>query len=510
MPESRRHNMLEVKNVDILISTHYLIEDLSFTLRSGDKLAIIGEEGNGKSTLLKSILGRCDYATLRGSVDFKGNKVGYLEQSLNTEDLEIKVYEYLFKSDDDYYNKVNRLYKYLDKLGIGDELLEQVMKSLSGGERVKIGILKLLLEENDIYFLDEPTNDLDINTLKWLEKFIKETSKPIIYVSHDETLLANTANMILHIEQIKKKQECRHTLAKVGYDEYVEKRLNAIKKQTQIAISEKREFNKKEKRLREIMQSVEHEQNTISRSDPHGARLLKKKMKSLKAQEHRLENNALTELPTVEESIYFNFEEVNVPKNKEIIKLNIPELKVDGKILSHNIRLDVIGNTHLCMIGNNGVGKSTLIKIIYNELKTRKDIVIGYMPQDYEDILNNYTYVLDFLADKNKENITHARMYLGNMNFTREEMTGKIEYLSNGTKAKLFLIKLVLENCNVLILDEPTRNVSPLSNPVIRSVLANFKGTIISVSHDRKYLKEVINELYELTEDGLIKINYLD
>ncbi len=88
--------MLEVKNVDILISTHYLIEDLSFTLRSGDKLAIIGEEGNGKSTLLKSILGRCDYATLRGSVDFKGNKVGYLEQSLNTEDLEIKVYEYLF------------------------------------------------------------------------------------------------------------------------------------------------------------------------------------------------------------------------------------------------------------------------------------------------------------------------------------------------------------------------------------------------------------------------------
>lgn len=502
--------MLEAKNVDIMISTHYLIKGLSLTLNKGDKLAIIGEEGNGKSTLLKSLLGVCDYATIKGNLDFKGNRIGYLEQSLSEENLQKKVYDFLFKDDEDYYNKINKFYKYLEILNIRDDLLEQEMSTLSGGERVKISILNLLLEEYDILFLDEPTNDLDIDTLKWLEQFINGENMPIVYVSHDETLLANTANMILHIEQVKKKQECRHTLLKIGYDEYVENRLRAIDKQTQIAKSEKREFNKKQERLREIMQSVEHEQNTISRADPHGARLLKKKMKSLKSQEARLDKTELTEIPAVEESINFAFEEVDIPKSKGIIELNIPKLKIGEKNLAQNIELAIVGNTHLCIIGKNGVGKSTLIKLIYENLRNRTDINLGYMPQDYGDILNNYEYVLEFLADKNQDNITKARMYLGNMNFTREEMTSKISRLSNGTKAKLFLIKLVLEKCNVLLLDEPTRNVSPLSNPVIRRVLRDFNGTIISVSHDRKYLKEVIDEVYELTENGLSKINYLD
>ena len=128
------------------------------------------------------------------------------------------------------------------------------------------------------------------------------------------------------------------------------------------------------------------------------------------------------------------------------------------------------------------------------------------MPQNYEEILNNYEYVLDFLTSKtNKENITKTRMYLGNMKFTKEEMTGLIKNLSNGTKAKLFLTKFVLDNSNVLILDEPTRNVSPLSNPGIRNVLKYFKGTIISISHDRKYISEVIDTIYTLTENGLQK-----
>lgn len=502
--------MLEIKNVDIMISTHYLIKSLSLILNKGDKLAIIGEEGNGKSTLLKSILGICDYATVKGTVDFKGNRVGYLEQSISKENLQKKVYDFLFNSDEDYYNKINTLYKYLETLNIKDTLFEQTIDTLSGGERVKISILNLLLEEYDILFLDEPTNDLDIETLEWLEKFINGTDMPIIYVSHDETLLANTANMVLHIEQVKKKQECRHTLMKINYDAYVENRLRAIDKQTQVAKSEKREFNKKQDRLREIMQSVEHEQNTISRANPHGARLLKKKMKSLKSQEARLDKTELTEIPAVEESINFAFEEVDIPKSKGIIELKIPELKIGNKTLAQNIELSIVGNTHICIIGKNGVGKSTLIKLIYEEFKNRKDIKLGYMPQDYGDILNNYEYVLDFLADKNQDNITKARMYLGNMNFTREEMTSKINSLSNGTKAKLFLIKLVLDKCDVLILDEPTRNVSPISNPVIRRVLREFNGTIISVSHDRKYISEVIDEVYELTENGLFKINLLD
>ena len=357
-------------------------------------------------------------------------------------------------------------------------------------------------------FLDEPTNDLDIETLEWLENFINKTKKPIIYVSHDETLLSNTANIILHLEQIRNKTNCRHTLLKIDYDTYIEQRINGIKKQEQLAYSEKREFNKKQEKLTQIMQKVDYRQRTISRKDPHGAKLLKKKMHSLKSQEKKLDNTLLTEQPDVEESINFFFENVEIPKTKRITKIHLPELKIKNKLLSKNINLEIVGNKHICIIGRNGCGKSTLLKYIYNEIKDRTDIKVGYMPQNYDDILANYEYVLDFIAStKNKDEITRARTYLGNMKFTKEETTGKINNLSNGTKAKLYLIKMVLEKYNVLILDEPTRNISPLSNPVIRKVLNEFKGTIISVSHDRKYINEVINELYELTENGLKRIN---
>ncbi len=265
--------MLEIKDLSISINGRYLIKNLNLVLNNNDKLAIIGEEGNGKSTLLKSILGICKYVELSGNINFKGSRIGYLEQSINEEDLNKKVYNFLFIDERDYYNKINNFYKYLDSINLSDEILEQTINTLSGGEKVKISILKLLLNEYDILFLDEPTNDLDIETLEWLEKFINSTSKPIMYVSHDETLLSNTANMILHLEQIKKKTECRHTLLKIDYDTYVEQRIRKIEKQTQVARTEKREFTKQHEKLQRIMQKVEHQQNTISRSDPHGAKL---------------------------------------------------------------------------------------------------------------------------------------------------------------------------------------------------------------------------------------------
>ena len=498
--------MLEINNLTIKINERYIIKDLNLILNKKDKLAIIGEEGNGKSTLLKCILGICNYAEISGIINLKGNKIGYLKQSLSDEDLNLKVYDYLFIDENDYYNKINNFYKYLNVINLKDDILNQKLSTLSGGEKVKVSILKLLLEENDILFLDEPTNDLDIETLNWLEGFINNTDKPIMYVSHDETLLSNTANMILHIEQIKKKQECKHTLLKIDYDTYVSDRIRMIDKQTSVARNEKREFDKKEEKLRRIMEKVDHQQATISRSNPHGAKLLKKKMHTLKSQEKKLDETELTEVPDVEESINLYFEKVNIPTNKVILDLNLDELKVENKVLSKNIKLNIIGNPHICIIGKNGVGKSTLIKLIYNELKDRDDIKVGYMPQNYEDILEKYDNVLDFIVQSGKkEDITHARMLLGNIKFTKEEMTGKLKDLSNGSKAKLFLIKLELDKCDILILDEPTRNVSPLSNPVIRDVLKNYTGCIISISHDRKYINEVVDTLYELTENGLIR-----
>ncbi len=234
--------------------------------------------------------------------------------------------------------------------------------------------------------------------------------------------------------------------------------------------------------------------------------MLKKKMHTLKVQERKLETWEVTELPDVEESISFCFDSVFIPNTKHILHITLSTLEVNSKVLSQNIDLDVVGSVHLAIIGKNGMGKSTFLKIIYENLKHRTDLRVGYMPQNYEEEMSANLSVLSFIFPKgNQEELTLARKYLGNMHLTQEEMLTDFKKISNGTKVKVFLAKFVLNQCNVLILDEPTRNVSPLSNPVIRKMLSEFNGTIISVSHDRKYLQEVVDEIYELTPEGLVK-----
>ena len=240
--------MLEIKNVSVKIKDKYLIKNLSVTVNKKDKLAIIGEEGNGKSTLLKCLLGKCEYAQVTGTIHYGNSFIGYLEQTIQEEVKNQTVYDYLFPNESDYYSCINDFYKFIKKLKVKETVLNQMFNTLSGGEKVKIGILKLLLKKCDILFLDEPTNDLDIESLKWLEQFIQEAYKPIIYVSHDETLLENTANMILHIEQLKHKTECHHTLLKTDYNTYLKQRISALEKQNQVAKMEKRELEKKQKK----------------------------------------------------------------------------------------------------------------------------------------------------------------------------------------------------------------------------------------------------------------------
>ena len=154
--------MIEIKDLSIKVNDRYLIKSLTLNLNKNDKLAIIGEEGNGKSTLLKCIIGKCDYAEITGTINLKNNKVGYLEQNIKEEYKNQKVYNYIFIDNIDYYNKINNFYKYLEILNLKDNILDKYMNTLSGGEKIKVAILKLLLNESDVLLLDEPTNDLDI------------------------------------------------------------------------------------------------------------------------------------------------------------------------------------------------------------------------------------------------------------------------------------------------------------------------------------------------------------
>ncbi len=512
--------MLEIKKLNIKTKNdREIINNLNLNVNSGDKIAIIGEEGNGKSTLLKSIYDSSlitDYCIVTGEILKKNIKLGYLEQSLNKKWDNILVEEYFLKinpdSEIDYerYANINEMYKIFSEIKLNTEYItsEKLISTLSGGEKVKIQIAKLLIESPDILLLDEPTNDLDIEALEWLEDFIINSKIPIIYVSHDEALLENTANTILHLEQINNKTKAKHTIEKIGYNEYVEKRLYLISRQEQISKKEHDEYEEKMKKYRQIYERVHNEQNKISRQDPAGGRLLKKKMKSVKALGKRLEEQELTKKPYVEEHILVKFHnDEKIHDKKVILNFKLDELKINNKILSSNIELLVIGKEKVCIIGSNGVGKTTLLKLIHDNLKDREDIKVGYMPQNYEELLDNDSNVLDFIrTEYTKEEETLARTYMGSMKYTTEEMTGKIGNLSGGQKAKLFLVKLILNKCDVLILDEPTRNLSPLSNPVIRETLSNFNGAIISISHDRKYIEEVCDTVYRLTGDGLDKL----
>ena len=251
--------MIEIKNLTIKTKDKYIVKKLSITINQNDKLAIIGEEGNGKTTLLKTLMGIQPYTSIEGTINTNNKKIGYLPQIIDIKDFNQKVQNYLFENEDDYYNKINELYIQLKKLNINNEILNQQIKTLSGGEKTKITILKILLEQPDVILLDEPTNDLDIETLKWLENFIINEKKPIIYISHDETLLENTANMILHLEQIKNKQDVRHTISKTPYNEYINNRINEINKTTILAKKDKRDFKKKQERIYQMQQELDNQ-----------------------------------------------------------------------------------------------------------------------------------------------------------------------------------------------------------------------------------------------------------
>lgn len=512
--------MLEIRN--ITIQTHKgrtLINNLSFVLNKNDKIAIIGEEGNGKSTLLKAIINPNliqDYVSIQGDINKNGYQCGYLSQTLDLSWNDTELFEFIVKKkpseglDPSYYNDISKVVECLSKVDFDSSLLfeNRLMESFSGGEKVKIQLAKILYEQPDILLLDEPTNDLDLKTLIWLEEFIKEIDRPVLFITHDEVLLENTANGILHLEQLKRKTSPVWNFEHCGYIEYCERRNYNIQRTNRIASKEKAEYEKQLERYRQIYQRVDHELNSVSRQNPHGGQLLKKKMRSVKALGKRLEDKELTHKIEPEEAIEIFFDECTVNRNKIILDLELPKLQVDDRTLCKDIRLLVKGNEHIVLIGQNGTGKTTLLKHILQLLQNRKDITVGYLPQNYGDLLPTDISPVEFLL-KNQEYEMKSKIqsYLGSLKFTSDEMEHKIKQLSYGQRCKVMLIHLVINQFNVLLLDEPTRNLSPLSNPVIRKIFGDFGGCIISISHDRKFIDEVCDTVYEISNQSFIKMD---
>ena len=531
--------MLIISNLTIFLKKDLrtLVKDFSFVLNKKDKVGIIGEEGNGKSSLLKVIYNpeeASKYLEITGNISIKDEKIGYLPQMIDEEKLNLSINELLNKEIDYSLLDYKKYYQYIDTFHLDEEKLfsnEIKVRSLSGGERIKLFLLIELMKEPTILLLDEPSNDLDLSSLNLLEELIKNIDIPVMFISHDESLLSKCANKIIHIESLKSKSEPRVTIKSLNYDEYFTSREDFIDKNAKEYNKDKENFEKKMDKYNKVYQSVNYALNTVSRSQPGVAKNLKDKMHAVKSMEKRYakEKENLTQKYEVEDEINLKFDNLNsldtkgnssnskinylIDPSKIVLDLNIEELKINNEItlIDKPISLYIKGSKKIAIIGENGAGKSTLIKLIYEELASKSSFNVGYMSQSYEDELLNYMSPLDYLAKEigasTKDELTKIQTYLGSLKFTYEEMNRSISSLSGGQKAKIFFTKLILKKVNVMLLDEPTRNISPLSNKSFIKSIRQYKGVIIAVSHDRNFIYKVFDEIYELSsEKGLQQI----
>ncbi len=506
--------MLQIKNLNIYLKKDLrtIIENLYFNLNYGDKVAIIGKEGNGKSTLLKAIYDLSlieDYSEISGKINKKNEVISYLPQSFNDEILN-KSAEELLNIDDSF--DYNTYYHFLQYFNLNEETIinNKAFSNFSGGEKIKFYIILCMINNPTILLLDEPTNDLDINTLKVLERFIREVDIPIIFISHDEYLLKKCANSVIHLEQLPGGSS-RHTVSSLNYEDYVLNLEKSIIKQTQLARKEKEEFDRQMETYHKIKDKVHHQLNS-TKNDAMGKHL-KDKMRSVKAMGKRFEKSRekLTKMPVLESDIYLTFsEDIGFHSKKNIIDFTIKFLKIDSKILSKNIHLSIKGKDKICIIGANGVGKTTLIKSIVNELK-KSEISCYYMPQNYDNMLELNKSPIEFLTTNytKEENIKICN-YLASLNYSREEMQRNISTLSGGQKCELFFAKMMIAKYDFLVLDEPTRNLSPISSQKVRHSLKNYSGGILAVSHDIEFINHVFDKVYLMTKEGLTEVDIND
>lgn len=326
--------MLKIENLSLYHRRDLtpIVNDLTLTLRDGERLALIGEEGNGKSTLLRCIAGDesvRDYVEITGRV-ITDRRPGYLPQELPAHERELSAYEFFCESDVFFEKTPKELGELCAQLSLPSDVFysEQRMADFSGGERVKLQLARCLLCQPDLLLLDEPSNDLDGETVSWLEDFLVSCGLNVLFVSHDETLLARAATGVLLLERLRHRQLPRATISRTGYDDFVRTRAASFAHQEQVARKAREEYREKMRKYEQIRSKVEHDQNAISRGNPAGGRLLKKKMHAVMATGRRFEREKenMTAMPEAEEAIFAKLSCAPLPPAKTVLDLNLPEL----------------------------------------------------------------------------------------------------------------------------------------------------------------------------------------
>ena len=524
--------LLHVDNLYKGFSGETLFKNISFSIDEKDKIGVIGINGAGKTTLIKMILEEeendVDPSTnQRGTISKKGNlKIGYLSQNINL-NYENTVFDELmlvFGSVLEDYKKIQELsfrinlepdnfdkimeelavvttryeqeegyaieYKVkqiLNGLSVQEDLWKQKIGDLSGGQKSRVALGKILLEEPELLILDEPTNHLDLVAIEWLEKFLKDYNKAVMVVSHDRYFLDNVVGRIFEIEG--------HTLKtyKGNFTEYT------IQKEVYLSGAMKA-FEKEQEKIKQMEEYIRRYKAGIKSKQARGRESLLNRME-------KMEN------PVVNvRKMKLKFD-IDRPSVDRVLKIQNLSKSYDGKKIFQNLNLEIFRGERVGIIGKNGVGKSTLLKIINGTEKADSGVVtigekvtIGYYDQNHKGLDEKASILNEFMFNypMSEEDV---RRLAGGFLFPEEDVFKIIGSLSGGEKARVTLMKLILKKANFLVLDEPTNHLDIYSREVLEEALEDYQGTILIVSHDRYFLEGIVNTIYEITENGAEKFH---
>ena len=519
----------KISNGSVTLSGNTILEDINFKVSDNEKIGIVGRNGSGKTTLLKAIVGEIDlengYDDLK--VESVGDyKVGYVKQNVDN-NLNIKMIDYIVDAysnlidieksmkklenkmisgyDENIVNKYNDLiskYEYLGgytykkeyevalkKFGFSESDKDKLLSEFSGGQLTKLSLVKLLLSKPDLLILDEPTNHLDINTIEWLEDYLKNYNKSIIIVSHDRMFLDNVCNVIYDIEY--------GTLKRYNgnYTYFVNKKHEDYLKQERDYDAQQKEI----KRLQAIADRFKYKPSKASMAMSK----LKQIERMVKIDKPQKENNR---------TFKTNFSP-NHESYRDVLKVKNLSIGYDKEL--SRVTFNVERKDKLGIIGENGIGKSTLLKTIMGFISplggkyTFGDKVnIGYFSQQLDNIDPSKTIYEEIDNAFPSMSPTEIRSLLGAFDFHGDEVFKNISSLSGGEKVRVSLCKILNSRPNVLILDEPTNHLDIINKNTIEKMLKEYNGTIIMVSHDRYLIKNVCTKLLVFNKDEVVLYNY--
>lgn len=520
--------ILSANNLSKIYGTDVIIDKASFHVNAGDKVGIVGRNGAGKTTLLNMLTGELGIDEGEFFVS-QNTRIGYLKQRDNflkehtVREAMDHIFDHLHRLEEEIHRAADavaanpddvRLQEKLDALqreydmkggytykseitgilssmAFGEEFYDKKISSLSGGERTRLALAALLLEKPDLLLLDEPTNHLDIGTLKWLEQYLSSYKGTIMIVSHDRYFLDRTVNRIFEVENHK--VYCYDG----NYTAFAAKK-------SQRRESELRAYNNQQR-------EIARQEEMIRRMKQHNTEKLVKRAQSREKRLEHVERLTRPEGEMGRMKIHFkqNFQSGNDVIMAEGLAKEFGR-GADRKRLFENAALDIKRGERICIVGPNGVGKTTLLRMIMGELaptegrlKVGHNVTFGYYDQG-QLLLNENNTVLEELKESYRlYTDTEMRSILGRFLFRGDDVFLTVGSLSGGEKARLSLLKMMLSGANTLILDEPTNHLDIDSKEVFEEALLEFPGTAIVVSHDRYFLQRIPTRILELTREGI-------